>query len=171
MPFDIPRLYRICIATCLYTFKDDLAKNWAKPLLKNEKRPLPVGVRRSKTSLHNTGDFPRCFSFKVFGFADIYTHRSQRELLTHISKCEHSFGYLVLHSGFKIFGHGKGVLKDSRVCVQTAPRVGTDLFEIRHECGRTWLGNTATFSPPIRSELKAGALRPARLSRICLLTL
>ena len=26
-------------------------KRWAKPLSKNEKRPLPVDVRRSKTSL------------------------------------------------------------------------------------------------------------------------
>ena len=52
----------------------------------------------------------------------------------------------------------RGGLRDSRVCVQTAPQVGTKLFEIRNECGRTWLENTATFSPPIRSELKAGAL-------------
>lgn len=44
--FNMPWCYQICIAKCLYSYRDDMLENWAKPLLKNAKSPLPVDVRR-----------------------------------------------------------------------------------------------------------------------------
>ena len=42
----------ICIAKCLYSYRDDLPKNLLKKSgLKSGKSPLPFDVRRSKTSL------------------------------------------------------------------------------------------------------------------------
>ena len=89
VPFNIPRHDRICIATCLTLVETICPKIWAKPRPKNEKSPVPVDVRRSKMSLlkveyrrfswrvHNyIRIFFFFFSSKVFGFADIYTHRS-----------------------------------------------------------------------------------------------
>ena len=43
--------YQICIAKFHYSYRDDLPNIWAKPLPKSENRPLPVDMRRSKTSL------------------------------------------------------------------------------------------------------------------------
>ena len=44
--------YEICIAKFLYPYRDDDLPNiWAKALPKNENWPLPVDMRRSKTSL------------------------------------------------------------------------------------------------------------------------
>ena len=43
--------YQICIAKFLYPYRDDLPNIWAKALPKNENWPLPVDMRRSKTSL------------------------------------------------------------------------------------------------------------------------
>ena len=44
--------YQICIAKFLYPYRDDDLPNiWAKALCKNENWPLPVDMRRSKTSL------------------------------------------------------------------------------------------------------------------------
>ena len=49
--FNKPWRYRIYIAKCLNSYRDDLPKNLFKSRLKSAKRPFPVDVRRSKTSL------------------------------------------------------------------------------------------------------------------------
>ena len=38
------------MAKCLYSYRDDLPENWAKPLPKHAKSPLQVDVSRSKMS-------------------------------------------------------------------------------------------------------------------------
>ena len=43
-----PKFVFLSVLTIIET---SCPKRWAKPLSKNEKRPLPVDVRRSKTSL------------------------------------------------------------------------------------------------------------------------
>ena len=45
---DAPKFVFLSVLTIIET---SCPKRWAKPLSKNEKRPLPVDVRRSKTSL------------------------------------------------------------------------------------------------------------------------
>ena len=45
----MPSRYQISIFWCVYPYKDDLPEHFVKkPLPKNAKCPLPVGVRRSK---------------------------------------------------------------------------------------------------------------------------
>ena len=47
--FKAPRHYQICISKCVYYYRDDLSKTLGKTTVqKNEKRPLPVDMRRSK---------------------------------------------------------------------------------------------------------------------------
>ena len=38
------------MAKCLYSYRDDLPENWAKPLPKHAKSPLQVDMLRSKMS-------------------------------------------------------------------------------------------------------------------------
>ena len=45
---DAPKFVFLSVLTIIET---SCPKRWAKPLSKNEKRPLPVDVRRSETSL------------------------------------------------------------------------------------------------------------------------
>ena len=45
---DAPKFVFLSVLTIIET---SCPKKWAKPLSKNEKKPLPVDVRRSKTSL------------------------------------------------------------------------------------------------------------------------
>ena len=45
---DAPKFVFLSVLTIIET---SCPKRWAKPLSKNEKRPLPVDVRRSKTPL------------------------------------------------------------------------------------------------------------------------
>ena len=47
---DAPKFVFLSVLTIIET---SCPKRWAKPLSKNEKRPLPVDVRRSKTSLES----------------------------------------------------------------------------------------------------------------------
>ena len=49
--FSKPWRYRIYIAKCLNSYRDDLPKNLFKITAKCAKSPFPVDVRRSKTSL------------------------------------------------------------------------------------------------------------------------
>ena len=47
-------LVQICIAKCLYSYRDDLSENLGKTTARErEKSPLPVDGRRSETSLLN----------------------------------------------------------------------------------------------------------------------
>ena len=48
---DAPKFVFLSVLTIIET---SCPKKWAKPLSKNEKKPLPVDVRRSKTSLQFT---------------------------------------------------------------------------------------------------------------------
>ena len=50
LPFYIPRHWQICIAKCLFSYKEDLRVS-TEPLLNDAKSPLPVDVRCSKTLL------------------------------------------------------------------------------------------------------------------------
>ena len=55
-PFNMPWLYPICISKCLFSHSDDLSENLVKITPQVAKRPLPVNVRRSKTSLLKVGE-------------------------------------------------------------------------------------------------------------------
>ena len=84
-PFNMPWLYPICISKCLFSHSDDLPENLVKITPQVAKRPLPVNVRRSKTSLlkryclcsHGTGRiFGRlkirvCRLFRLHGITSI----------------------------------------------------------------------------------------------------
>ena len=53
---DAPKFVFLSVLTIIET---SCPKKWAKPLSKNEKKPLPVDVRRSKTSLLKFTTFVR----------------------------------------------------------------------------------------------------------------
>ena len=56
--FNMPWRYQICIAKCLYSYRDDLHRIYLKFRPRSAKSSLPVDFRRSKTSLDSCGTSP-----------------------------------------------------------------------------------------------------------------